>query len=221
MITLLVDNKKVSVEAGANLLKACLDNDIYIPNLCYVEGMPHPPASCRLCFVEIEGEDQPIPACTVQISKELVVKTDSPAVRKLQKAALELLLSVHHVDCRNCPANRKCALQDLAKFLKVGLKNKRFDLSLKEMQVDQHHPFLDYFPNRCVLCGRCVHVCHERHDRALLTFTKRGFNTMIGFYGNADSPSFPCDTCRACIDVCPVAALLPKRANKSMPTQSE
>ena len=216
MITLLVDNKKLSVEAGTNLLQACLDHDIYIPNLCYIKGMDHPPASCRLCFVEIEGEDHPIPACTVQIRKELVVKTDSPRVRLLQKTALQLLLSVHHVDCRNCPANRKCALQDLSKFLKIGLKTKRFDLILKQEQIDQNHPFLDYYPNRCVLCGRCVHVCLERHDRALLTFAKRGFNTVIGFYENSDSPSIQCDTCRACIEVCPVAAILPKIPNSNI-----
>ena len=65
MVAIRVDNRKLEVKEGTNLLKACLDNDIYIPNLCYVEKMSHPPASCRLCFVEIEGEKQPIPACTV------------------------------------------------------------------------------------------------------------------------------------------------------------
>jgi len=217
MITLMVDNKKLAVEAGTNLLKACLDHDIYIPNLCYMEGMEHPPASCRLCFVEIEGEDRPIPACTVQIRTELVVKTDSPRVRQLQKTALQLLLSVHDVDCRNCSANRKCVLQNMAKFLNVGLKPKRFALFLKQVQIDRRHPFLDYYPNRCVLCGRCVQVCRDRHNQAQLAFTKRGFDTVIGFFEGSDPPSLSCDTCRACIEACPVGAILPKSANESIP----
>ena len=214
MITLLVDNKKLVVEAGTNLLKACLDHDIYIPNLCYIEGMNHPSASCRLCFVEIEGEEHPIPACTVQIRTGLVVKTESPRVRRLQKTALQLLLSVHHVDCRNCPANRKCALQNMAKFLNVGLKPKRFDLFLKQVQIDRRHPFLDYYPNRCVLCGKCVHVCRGRNNQAQLTFAERGFDTVISFFVNSESPSPSCGTCRACIEVCPVAAILPKKIVK-------
>jgi NADH dehydrogenase/NADH:ubiquinone oxidoreductase subunit G len=211
MPTLLIDKNKFEADAGTNLLKACLENDIYIPNLCHLEGMPHPPASCRLCFVEIEGHDDPVPACTLRVNADMVIQTGTPRVRRLQKSALQLLLSVHHVDCKNCPANRKCALQEMAKFLKTALKSKHLDLFLKEIQVDQNHPFLDYYPNRCVLCGRCVHVCRDQQDIPELTFAKRGFNTVISYFGNLASPPPACDTCRACAEVCPVAALVPRQ----------
>lgn len=210
MITLLIDNQKIKVDKGTNLLEACLQNDIYIPNLCYIEGMQNPPASCRLCFVEIEGRDDPIASCTVRVNADMVIQTNTPRVRRLQKTALQLLLSVHDVDCKNCPANRKCALQDMAKFLKTALKSKHLDLFLKKTRVDQSHPFLDYYPNRCVLCGRCVHVCRERQNMAEITFAKRGFKTVIGFFGNPASPPPSCDTCMACAAVCPVAALVPR-----------
>ena len=210
MITLQIDDQKIQTAEGTNLLEACLNNGIYIPNLCHLEGMPHPPVSCRLCFVEVEGSRDPVCACSIRIDRPMALRTDAPQVRKLQKAGLRLLLSAHDVDCKNCPANRQCPLQDMAKFLKVALSNKGFEQLLKETRVDASHPFWDHYPNRCVLCGKCVHVCRQQKHRAGLTFARRGIDTVIGFYDRPHSETPPCENCQACVDVCPVAALVTK-----------
>lgn len=207
MVTLFVDDKKIKAKEGTTLLQACLDNNIYIPNLCYLKDKEDPSASCRMCFVEIAGEETPATSCTVLVMEDMVVKTDTPAVRQLQRSALELLLSVHHVACKDCPANKKCGLQNIAKFLKVGLKPKRLDRYLKETEIDQSHPHLDYYPNRCVLCGKCVYVCRTQEGRSVLTFSQRGFDTVISFYGETDTISPACDQCSACVSICPVGAL--------------
>ena len=207
MIKLFVNNKTIEVEKGRSLLQACLENDIYIPNLCYLEGMDNPLASCRMCFVEIEGEDKPVTSCTVEVRDGMVVKTDTPSVRRLQRSALQFLLSVHEVDCGRCPANKKCDLQRIAKFLKVGLKPKRLERFLKESGIDEDHPVLDYYPNRCVLCGKCIHVCQTLQGHPFLTFAKRGFDTVISFYGEKDASRLPCATCMACVEICPVSAI--------------
>lgn len=205
-----VDGSILNVAPGANLLAVCLANGIYIPHLCYLEHVEPAAASCRLCFVAIEGRKAPVPACTVTVASPLVVDTGSPAVRRLQKAGLQLLLSVHRVDCKNCPANRRCDLQRIAKFLKVGLTSGNLDRYLKEPEVDSTHPCLDYYPNRCVLCGKCVHACRSRHGDEQLTFVKRGFETVIGGYDRPNQAACACLGCRACVDICPVAALRPK-----------
>lgn len=214
MLKILVDDKEIEVKEGTTLLQACLDNDKYIPNLCYLESMDDPSASCRMCFVEIEGDEKPITSCTVQVREDMVVKTDTLAVRQLQRTALRLLLSVHHVDCKNCQANKKCELQRIAKFLKVGLKPKKLERYLKEIEIDRNHPFLDYYPNRCVLCGKCVHVCRKQHGQSGLTFAKRGFDTIISSYGEKDVSSLACEKCDICIAICPVGALIPKESQE-------
>jgi NADH dehydrogenase/NADH:ubiquinone oxidoreductase subunit G len=213
MTKLWVDNQEIETREGKTVLQACLDNQIYIPNLCYLEDMESPSASCRMCFVEIEGMPQPVPSCTIQAKNDMVVKTDTPAVRQLQRTGLRLLLSVHDVDCKNCHANKKCALQNIAKFLKVGLKPKRLERYLKDIQIDETHPFLIHYPNRCILCGKCVYICREKHGQSVLTFAKRGFDTVISSYRKTDASSPTCSDCSSCVEACPVGALEVKESS--------
>ena len=208
MPKLLVDNKEIEAPEGTNLLQACLKQNIYIPNLCYIDGMAYPSALCRMCFVEIEGKSKPVASCTVTVAEGMVVRTDTPQVRRLQRSGLQLFLSVHRVDCKNCPANRKCELQRIAKFLKVGLKSKHLGQYFKEPEVVHEHPSLDYFPNRCILCGKCFYVCRTKQGQPVLTFAKRGFDTVISFLGAYDSSALNCGNCNACVEICPVAALM-------------
>lgn len=208
MVRLVVDEREIEAEPGENLLKVCLRNGIDIPNLCYLEPMEQAHASCRLCFVELPGRPRPIPSCTLKVTDGMVVRTDTPAVRRLQRTALRLLLSVHRAECRKCPSNRRCDLQRLARRFGVRLRPKRLDHIDRDGSPGREHPCIEYVHSRCVLCGRCVHVCGSRHGKALLTFAKRGFETVIASLpeGNLDPSS--CDACHACVDVCPVSALL-------------
>lgn len=205
MATITVDGRQIEAEKGANLLKTCLDNGIYIPNLCYLEQRPAPAASCRMCFVQIDDMARPATSCTLSVKDGMTVHTDTEEVRRLQRAGLELLLSVHDVACKPCPANRNCALQDIARFLKVGLKSRRLPKCLKAESIIQDHPFVDYYPNRCVLCGKCVAVCRAKSGLPRLAFAGRGFSTVVSAFG-ADEAE--CTDCGACIEICPVGALV-------------
>lgn len=210
MIRINIDNEEIEAKDGDILLDVCLQNDIYIPNLCYLKEMDTARASCRLCFVEIEGEKKPVTSCTVKVKDGMVVHTNTPDVRRLQKTAFELLLSVHNIDCRNCPANKKCELQRIAKFLHVPLKQKRIELIEREIKTEEDHPCLKYDPLKCVLCSKCLFVCEKEHGRLYLSFAKRGLDTMINFYGEKDPDKIPCCNCFLCVDICPVGALTKK-----------
>jgi bidirectional [NiFe] hydrogenase diaphorase subunit len=207
-IRIQVNDRTIEGRKAQSLLQTCLENDIYIPNLCYIPGMDHPPASCRLCFVEVDGFENPVTSCTLEIFDGMVVKTDTPAVRRLQKTAFQFLLSVHEVDCKNCPANRKCDLQRLARYLQCGLKTKGLQHYTKEMSIDGSHPQIAYYPNRCVLCGKCIYICKKENKQPLFSFSKRGFDTVISVYNSGNGKGLNCGFCMACIEICPVAALV-------------
>ena len=210
MIKLYIDDWEIHAQEGISVLQAALDSEIYIPNLCWVKEYTHPPASCRLCFVEIEGRPGPVTACTTIVENDMAVRTDTEAVRQLQRTALKLLLSVHHVDCGHCPANKNCRLQDMAKFLKVKLIPKEFPRYQPAGVIDTTHPAINYNPDRCVLCGRCVHTCRDKDGRPQFTFSGRGMGTTVTplppMTGDAPDET----TAAACIAVCPTGALFPK-----------
>lgn len=215
MVKLIVDDREINTQDDMTLLQACLDNGIYIPNLCYLKEMEDPPGSCRLCFVEIEGYEQPVTSCRVTVWEGMIVRTNTEHVRRLQRTAFELLLSVHHVDCKRCPANRRCELQRIAKHLHFGLKLKRLEQIEKDIRTEDDHPCMRYVPDRCVLCGRCVFICKEKNGQPMLSFARRGLGTVISFFGERDKAAGTCEQCYACAEVCPVAALLPKDSEHS------
>jgi NADH dehydrogenase/NADH:ubiquinone oxidoreductase subunit G len=207
MVKIIVDNRELDAEAGANLLEVCLDNDIYIPNLCYVEGMEKSPASCRLCFVDVEGEKEPLAACAIEVREGLRVSTETPGVRGLQKSAFELIMSTHRIDCGNCPSSKDCVLIKISKFLKVKLK----PVSVEEIQrehEEEEHPCLVYDHTKCIMCRRCVYRCSRLYEHPYLSVAGRGLEAGISFFGETDSENIPCKDCLACVEECPVSALL-------------
>ncbi|VBB43885.1 4Fe-4S binding domain protein [uncultured Desulfatiglans sp.] len=217
MVTIIVDDTEIQAEEGANLLEVCLDNGIFIPNLCHIPGQSRPRASCRMCFVEIEGVGRPITSCTETVRDGMRVRTGTERVRRLQRAGLQFLLSVHDVDCGHCPSNKHCPLQDTARFLKAGLKSKKLDKILSSPPVIREHPLLDYYPNRCILCGKCLDACRRKMGQPLLTFAKRGFETIISFFGEKERTALACGEEPACAAACPVSAIRLHSAGEDAP----
>ncbi|NQT71582.1 MAG: (2Fe-2S)-binding protein [Chloroflexi bacterium] len=208
-ITLTIDNKKVTAPEGQSILWAALDNDIYIPNLCAIRERTDPAASCRLCFVEVEGKPMPVTACTEPITEGMVVNTKGTESQSLARTALELLLASHPVDCGHCAANNSCELQKAAKHLGVKLNTKRYRKLLKELPIDDSSPIFIYDPNKCVLCGKCVWKCHELGIGAI-GFAYRGFDRMVTSFAGQPIGQSNCNQCMECVSICPVGALVAK-----------
>jgi bidirectional [NiFe] hydrogenase diaphorase subunit len=206
-VTLTINEKEIKVPAGTILLWAALDNGIYIPNLCAIKDKPEPSASCRLCFVEIEGVKKPVTACTAEVTDGMVVNTRGEKALALARAGFQLLMASHTLGCAHCPANGACELQKIARHLKVSLKTKRFRLLLRDLPVDDSNPLFTYDPNKCVLCGRCVWACRQDVKSGVFGFAHRGFDRVMTTFGDEPIGSERCLDCSRCIDVCPTGAL--------------
>lgn len=210
MVNLIVDDNEITVEEGKSVLQACLENSIFIPNMCFIKTREHPHASCRLCFVEIDGVDRPVTSCTEKVREGLVVRTATPAVRRLQRAGFKLLMSAHHCQPKVCPVKDGCQLIRTAKHLEVGLNPRPLARLERDIEEEVDLVFFTYYPFRCILCGKCVYVCRQRNGHNPLTFAKRGFDTVIGFFASGDPADAPCHHCGACVNVCPTGALVLK-----------
>jgi bidirectional [NiFe] hydrogenase diaphorase subunit len=206
-VTLTIDGKVVKARAGEKLLWAALENGIYIPNLCAIKDKPEPNAACRLCWVEVEGEEKPVTACTFEVSEGMMVNTKGEKALALARAGFELLMASHTLDCRHCPANGKCELQKIAKVLRCPLKPKGLREILRDLPVDDSNPLFRYDPNKCVLCGRCIWECRKHKETALLGFAHRGFDRVMTTFADEPIGKDRCLDCSACVEVCPTGAL--------------
>ena len=93
IVSLIVDGKEIKAAQGDKILWAALGNSIYIPNLCAIREQNEPFAACRLCFIEIEGKDMPVTACTEPVRAGMVVNTKGARALRLARTALELILA--------------------------------------------------------------------------------------------------------------------------------
>lgn len=208
-VSLTINDVKIIAAEGETLLRTALENGIYIPNLCALITDDDPVTSCRLCFVEIEGIERPVTACTETVKEGMVVNTRGSKALHLAKTGFELLMASHPVDCADCPANKNCELQKIAVHLKINLKTKRFEKILRNLPADTSHPEYVFDPDKCVLCGKCVRICREK-GCGVFGFTGRGFNRRVTTFLNTPLSESNCSGCGACIDDCPTGALARK-----------
>lgn len=204
MIELTINDRKVKTKKGNTILQAALDNGIKIPHLCYDERLV-PYGGCRLCIVEIEGEKKLEASCATLAVEGMVVRTDTPRVRKIRQGVIELMLVHHPLDCPVCDKAGECTLQDLV--FEYGKPTGRFTRERKHQPSDSRGPLIELNANRCILCGKCVRICAEHQGRGALGLIGRGFPTVVQ---PAFNETHECDYCGQCIDACPTGALLSK-----------
>ena len=87
MVKLIIDNCEVVVPEHTTILDAAKSVGIQIPTLCYLKDI-NEIGACRICMVEVEGEQRLVAACDTQVGEGIVVHTNSPRVREARRVNL-------------------------------------------------------------------------------------------------------------------------------------
>ncbi len=230
-ITITIDGVQVNARPGQMVLEAAIAGGIYVPYLCYHPGMT-PYAACRMCVVEVEGGRGFPASCTLPVQEGMVVKSGTNEVYQLRRSIMEMLISEHphgcltchrvdlcgpediclrHVSvndrCVTCPKNERCELKDTTRYLNMELESP-LSYQYRDLPVDTGDPFYDRDYNLCIVCGRCVRVCEEVRGDSAITFTDRAGRALVGTSHGTSLLESGCEFCGACLDVCPVGALV-------------
>lgn len=177
MISLTINNQKVEVNEGVNLLAAIEKAGFKVPTLCYHQALSSYGA-CRLCVVEVDlpGRRPAIQAsCSYPALNGIHVSTETERVKRARKIVAELLLA-------------RCPDSDLIK--KIAFEHGVGEPRIKKKNDD------------CVYCGLCVRMCEERMKRSAIGFSGRGPRKKLESpFGKHNEM---CWTCGACNSICPV-----------------
>jgi iron-only hydrogenase group A len=205
MVSVEINEKKISVPLGTTILEACRENQIHIPTLCYHEDLCIA-GVCRVCVVEVEGMKTLQTACSFPITTPIKIRTSSPQVRKARRHIIDLLLSEHYGDCYSCARNMNCELQDLAK--EYGVDGFTFGhINKPKYPVDRSSNSVIRNMNKCVLCKRCIRTCIDLQEVGVLEALHRGYETKVGTFFDKPLADVICINCGQCINRCPTGAL--------------
>ena len=230
-ITIAIDGVEIKTQPGKMVLEAAIDAGIYVPYLCYHPGMK-PFAACRMCVVSVEGGRGYPASCTLPVADGMRIRSESQDVNELRRSVMQMLIAEHpngcltchridicgpndvclrHVSvndrCVTCPKNERCEFKDTVRYLGMELESP-LNYTYKQIPLEISDPFYDRDYNLCIACGRCVRACEEIRGDDAICFTERSGKALVGTSFGASLLESGCEFCGACIDVCPVGALV-------------
>lgn len=210
-----VDGRVVYARQGQSVLHALLDAGVYVPHACASNDNLRAPASCRMCFVQVEGVAGPVCACEVQVTSGMVVSTGTPDCKRLARRSLSLLMESHRASCKECPRAEDCEFRRAAQHLdmsfgqlaRLGMRKAEGGLGEAHEQQAEPNSCVGVLHDKCIRCGRCVAACEQAGIRAI-AFVGRGAHMRIAIdRAVLLDGARVCKNCTLCLRSCQAGAL--------------
>jgi predicted molibdopterin-dependent oxidoreductase YjgC len=190
---------------GETVLDVARRIGVTIPTLCYDERVTAA-GTCRLCLVEISGQERPVPACSLPAADGLEIRTDTLALDEYRRCLLDLVLSeIPAAECPRCSRQAPCELHCLA--VQYGAVGERLRGATSGARVEDDNPFIGRNYEACIACYRCTRVCNELEQAHAITVAGRGFQSRIATLFERGLEATSCTFCGQCIGTCPTGAL--------------
>jgi NADH-quinone oxidoreductase subunit G len=147
-----------------------------------------------------------VASCRTEVMDGMVVQNiTSPEVVDARKAVVEFLLLNHPLDCPVCDQAGECDLQNLS--FDHGTNDTRFEEEKRTYDKVDIGELIQFHPNRCILCYRCVYAADQLTENRVHGVLYRGEKSEIStFIHQVINNDFSGNI----IDVCPVGALTDK-----------
>ena len=204
MLNVEIDGVAVEVDHGTTIIDAADKLGIPIPRFCYHKKLSVA-ANCRMCLVQVEKFNKPLPACATPIADGMKIYTRSKAAVEAQKSVMEFLLINHPLDCPICDQGGECDLQDIA--VAYGAPASRYAEEKRVVLNKNIGPLVATDMTRCIQCTRCVRFLKEVGGMMELGLINRGEHAEITAYVDKSVDS---ELSGNIIDLCPVGALTSK-----------
>ena len=206
MVNLKINDIPVSIEDGSTILDAARKAHVHIPHLCYLKDI-NEIGACRVCSVEVKGEERLIPACESKVYEGMEVQTDTEKVRRALRANLSFILSQHKSECTYCVRSGNCQLQALAED--YNIKNDRY---LPDPTPESLLRWNKNFPlirdaSKCIKCLRCIQICEKVQGLGVWDLVSTGGRATVDVKNEVKIEESACVMCGQCITHCPVGAL--------------
>jgi NADH-quinone oxidoreductase subunit G len=163
MATVFIEGRPFQVEAGENLLGACLELGFNLPYFCWHPALGSVGA-CRQCAIKQFRDEQDtrgklVMACMTPAAEGMRISLGDADAVAFRKAIIEGLMLNHPHDCPVCDEGGECHLQDMT--LMTGHDYRAYRFAKRTFRNQYLGPLINHEMNRCIQCYRCVRFYRE------------------------------------------------------------